>query len=167
MVFISPLTIESLEERVSLLNDERISPFLNVNEHFTLEKTLQWFKTRNLKSRFDCIFLDNTGEKIGYGGLTGISERNQNAELYMYISPVHQGKGFGFESLIELCKYGFNVLFLHKIYLYTFYSNERANRMYEKAGFVREGYLREHTLKDGTLCDRCLYGLLKSEFSYI
>ena len=136
MVFISPLTIESLEERVSLLNDERISSFLNVNEHFTIEKTLQWFNTRNLKSRFDCVFLEKTGKKIGYGGLTGISKSNQNAELYMYISPIYQGQGLGFESLIELCRYGFSNLSLHKIYLYTFNSNVRANRMYEKAGFV-------------------------------
>lgn len=39
--------------------------------------------------------------------------------------------------------------------------------MYEKAGFKQEGILREHTYKNGILQDRCIYGLLKSEFKYL
>lgn len=169
MISISPLSVEDLPNRVDLLNDQRISTFLNVNESFTLETTLAWFQRRNLSTRFDCIFRDQELKDtiIGYGGLSNISINNQNAELYMYISPKYQGKGLGYESLKELCKYGFTVLTLHKIYLYTFSSNIRANHLYEKVGFIKEGHLREHTMKNGTLQDRYLYGLLKTEFKYL
>src|SRR5690606_31213074 len=108
-------------------------------------------KTSNF--RFDCVFLYDK-ENIGMGGLTHISDANKNAELYMYMDPKFQGRGLGFLSAGELCHYGFENLFLDKIYLYTFTENMRANKLYEKVGFKLEGQLRKHTFKDGILKDR-------------
>lgn len=163
MIEIEPLQIEHLEYRVQLLNDTRISVFLNTHEMFDLERTKSWFVNRNTDQRFDCVF-KNENRVIGMGGLTSISSVNRNAELYMYLSPDFQGKGMGTKALVGLCKYAFDNLLLHKIYLYTFAENRRANHLYEKVGFCREGVLREHTLKDGRLQNRYLYGLLKNEF---
>lgn len=160
---LKPLSEDQLSYRVQLLNDPAVGSYLNTEEIFTFEKTWEWFQKRNLDKRFDGFFVHD-GVVIGMGGLVNVSHRNHNAELYIYLSPEFHGKGLGTESLIKLCKYGFEDMNLHKIYLYTFSGNERANRMYEKVGFVREGFLREHTLKDGVLQDRCLYGLLKTDF---
>lgn len=163
MSMLLPLTKEDLAYRVNLLNNIEVSRYLNTSEIFTVEKTFEWFKNRNLNNRFDCIF--KVGRQIiGMGGLTNISQSNKNAELYIFIDPAFQGKGLGKKSLVELCKYGFGELALYKIYLYTFSSNRVANNMYEKVGFIREGYLRKHTMKDGSLQDRCLYGLLVDDF---
>lgn len=161
VVTIRPLTEECLDRRVQLLNMPEVSSNLNTSECFDIKKTKEWFKNRNLAKRFDCVFVLGS-DIIGMGGLTNISKENKNAELYIYLSPQFQGHGLGFKSLKLLCKYGFEELKLHKIYLYTFASNIRANKMYEKAGFVREGLLREHTMKNGHLQDRYIYGLLTS-----
>lgn len=164
MVKLQPLLETHLTYRVQLLNNPEISKTLNVSESFDIEKTTEWFQHRNLKNRFDCVF-EHDNQVIGMGGLSSISCVNRNAELYIYIDPQFQGKGFGKQSLIELCKYGFNEFNLHKIWLYTFSSNERANAMYEKVGFICEGYLREHTMKDNSLQDRFIYGLLAEDFT--
>lgn len=166
MVTIETLSESHLPDRVRLLNDPKINSYLNTNEEFTLEKTSEWFVKRDLKSRFDCVFCHN-GALIGMGGLVSISSSNANAELYMYLGTEFQGQGLGTRSLMELCRYGLVNLGLHKIFLYTFLDNARANRMYEKVGFVREGLLREHTFKNGAFQDRCIYGLLKSDFIYL
>lgn len=165
MVKIEPLKREHLLFRVNLLNNSQVNEYLNVDEVFEIKKTQNWFDSRDLEKRFDCVFVWN-GEWIGMGGLLNISNVDHNAELYMYMSPSFQGKGLGLKSLIELCKYAFEKLFLFRIYLYTFVGNEKANNLYEKVGFFREGFLRKHVSKGGVLYDQNIYGLLKTDFLY-
>lgn len=166
MIKIELLEEKHLIDRVKMLNDPEITKYLNVHERFTIEKTIEWYRNRNTSKRYDYVFI-HSNSIIGMGGLTNISDINSNAELYMYLSTEFQGKGLGFESLIGLCRTGFLSLDFHKIYLCTFSLNVRANKMYEKAGFKQEGILREHIYKNGVLQDRCIYGLLKSEFKYL
>jgi diamine N-acetyltransferase len=164
MILLKKLLESDLTYRVNLLNDDAISPYINTSEKFTLGKTQKWFAKINTdKTRKDFVFSFNK-ERVGMGGLTNISETNKNCELYMYLDPSFQGKGFGYLSAKALCNYAFTNLEMEKVYLYTFSENKRANRLYEKVGFKLEGELRRHTLKDNVLKDRCIYGLLKFEF---
>lgn len=118
MIKIELLKEKHLPDRVKMLNDPEITTYLNVHESFTLEKTIEWYRTtrRNTCKRYDYVFIHDNSI-IGMGGLTNISEINSNAELYMYLSTEFQGKGLGFESLIGLCRTGFLSLDLHKISL--------------------------------------------------
>lgn len=166
MIKIELLEEKHLTDRVKMLNDPEVTKYLNVHEHFTLEKTIEWYKNRNISKRYDYVFIHDNSI-IGMGGLTNVSTVNSNAELYLYLSTEFQGKGFGFVSFVELCKMGLLTLNLHKLYSYTFALNVRINRIHEKIGFKHEGTLREHTYKNGILNDRYIYGLLKSEFKYL
>lgn len=149
--------------RVEWLNHPLVSPYLNTGECFTLESTRRWYeRIRDDITRFDVVFCVND-VVVGMGGLTHISMANSNAEVYIYLNPEEHGHGFGRMALHLLCQEGFARLGLMKIYAYTFKSNERANQMFSKVGFMREGVLRQHTLKDGALRDRCFWGLLKEE----
>jgi len=164
MILLKKLLESDLPYRVNLLNDDAISPYINTSERFTLEKTQNWFAKINAdKSRKDFVFTLNN-ERVGMGGLTNISVTNKNCELYMYMDPSFQGKGFGYLSAKALCNYAFSILNMEKVYLFTFSENKRANGLYEKVGFILEGELRMHTLKDNVLRDRCIYGLLKREY---
>lgn len=164
------LKLKTLEEsdlvyRVNLLNDERIAPYINTSEKFTIDKTKEWFyklKENNLRKDFTFI---GDKEKIGMGGLTNISQKNSHCELYMYLDPNVQGKGFGYKTCKALCEFAFNELNLNKVFLYTFSNNERANKLYEKLGFKLEGTLRKHTLKDGVFQDRYIYGIFRNELN--
>lgn len=163
------LTIRKLQEedlpyRVSLLNNELISHSINTSEIFELGKTKDWFElTKNSTARYDVTILHGQ-QIIGMGGLTSISRKNKNAELYIYINPDFFGRGFGKWATFLLCNLGFRDLKLEKIYLFTFSKNVRANNLYLKCGFKQEGLLRKHTFKDNFLQDRFIFGLLKEEF---
>lgn len=101
--------------------------------------------------------------KVGMGGINNISEENRNGELYMYMDPRFQGKGFGYKACYALCEFAFNELNLEKVYLFTFSDNIPANKLYEKIGFKLEGVLRKQTFKEGMLKNRNFYGILKNE----
>jgi len=59
------------------------------------------------------------------GGLTSISRKDKNAEFYIYLSPLIQGKGYGKMATYLLCKEGFETLqlrkniFIHVCYQYS------------------------------------------------
>ena len=132
---IRDLQKSDLELRVQLLNDPAVREYLNVEEIFNIEDTTKWFLNIDKSNRFDCVF-EIDGTPIGMGGLSNLCDGR--GELYMYINPFFQGKGYGYLSLEALCNYGFNELGLSQIYLYTFSDNLRANNLYEKGGFIRD-----------------------------
>jgi len=153
-----------LEFRVSLFNDESILPKMGFRQPIQLEKTKEWYKRIQQKSdRADFVFFQ--GEKVlGMGGLVNINEIDENAELYIAMFPSYQGQGFGTICLLKICSYGFDMLNLHRIYLYMFFDNLQALKFYEKVGFQKEGILREHCFKDGEFKDRYVLGILKKEW---
>ena len=65
-----------------------------------------------------------------------------------------------------MLEYAFLELGLSRIYLQTFDYNKRAQRVYERNGFVREGVLRKHKWKQGELKDLVYYGILKEEWQF-
>lgn len=116
---------DDLQYRVNLLNDPKVAPFINTSEIFTLEKTNEWFsKIEHDDKRYDVSFLLHD-ELIGMGGLTSISRKDKNAEFYIYLSPLIQGKGYGKMATYLLCKEGFETLqlrkniFIHVCYQYS------------------------------------------------
>ena len=161
---IRKLSEDDLEMRVTLLNDPRVTEFIHLNGHIDIEGTRKWYKIiKSNNKRVDFSFI-HEDKIIGMGGLSDISNIDEHASLYIYISPEYHGKGLGTQALKLLCSYGFNYLNLRRINLYTFVTNEVANHIYEKVGFVREGVLRKHTKKNGELVDRYFWGLLKENF---
>jgi len=164
MVCLKALKKEDLPYRTNLLNNIEVSQFLNTNEIFNIESTQNWFNKISLDpSREDFVFCSNT-DKIGMGGIINISSSNSNCELYMYLDPKVHNRGFGYLACIALCDFAFKTLSLHKVFLYTFSDNIKANRLYEKVGFKLEGVLRNHTFKVDSFRDRNIYGLLRNEY---
>ena len=82
---------------------------------------------------------------------------------FFHALPTSFFNGFGTMATRLLCRYGFEVLQLHKIYLYANENNSIAHRTYEKVGFKLEGRLRDERICDGEFEDRLYYGLLSSE----
>jgi RimJ/RimL family protein N-acetyltransferase len=102
---------------------------------------------------------------IGITGLDEIQWNNGTATLFIGIGDKeHTGKGLGKEALKMLIDFGFYEFNLHRIQLSVIAYNERAIRLYEGLGFVREGSYREFVNRGGNRVDLCLYGLLKHEW---
>lgn len=77
------------------------------------------------------------------------------------------GLGFGSEAVRAVCRFGFEVLSLHRIYARTIADNVESVRLLERLGFTREGTQRQHSLEDDRhFHDSAIYGLLRSEWGF-
>lgn len=111
------------------------------------------------------IEIIETQKPIGTIGLNNIDYKNQKAELGIMIGELEeQGKGYATEAIVKLIQYAFDEMNLQKIYLKTFYSNNRAIKLYKKLGFVQEGILRRDVYKNGKFKDVVIMSILRGEW---
>ncbi len=109
---------------------------------------------------------NDTGETVGYVALRGITPESRAGELDMVIGERSAwGRGIGTDTTRTMCRYGFDRLGLHRVYLWVFAENAAGIRAYEKAGFTREGVARDRWFKHGRWHDCVLMGLLAEEFA--
>lgn len=112
-----------------------------------------------------CI-CDENGRPIGRVDYEGFRPRGRHAELGILIGEKDAwSRGYGPEAIVLLLNWLFNQRGLHRAWLTVQASNTRAQRAYEKVGFVREGTWREHYFYDGGWHDEHVYGLLDREFN--
>lgn len=78
--------------------------------------------------------------------------RRHAATLGMHLETAQQGRGLGARLLAETVAFA-DRLGLSRVALDVFGDNERALRLYERAGFVREGTRRMPCFRDGALVD--------------
>lgn len=158
------ITQDDLTERVRWMNNAAVYSTMHFKPPITLENTIGWYK-RNQQNplRCDVVFEDDHGTLLAMGGLTAIDQEVQKAELYIFVNPDMQRRGIGTEATRLLCRYGFEELRLHKIYLFTNANNIGARRAYEKVGFRLEGVQRKEVLTSDGFDDRVYYGLLSEE----
>jgi diamine N-acetyltransferase len=154
-----------VELRVNWVNNSKINKQMTFELPATIQKTLLWCKTlKNRDNRVDFSFFNEKGLCVGMAGLVSICNKDKNAEFYVMINPDCHRKGYGKQVSEWLFNYGFSVLNLHKIYLYTNDDNIAAYKIYESYNFKLEGILREHKSREGAFLNRRFYGLLKSEW---
>lgn len=150
------------------MNNPAIYSSMHFDLPITLEKTMEWFNNnQGNEKRADMVVLED-GVIIAFCGITSINPVIGKSELYIFVNPNNQAKGYGTKATLLLCKYGFEEKGLHKIYLETNEDNYAAQKVYERCGFKLEGrHRKEYLAKDGEWKDRLYYGLLKEEFNQL
>lgn len=102
---------------------------------------------------------------IGMVGLWNAETPHRNAFVSIGIGERELwGKGYGSDAMNLILKYGFRELNLHRVTLFTFSSNPRAIRSYEKVGFVHEGRVRGAVKRYGKRGDFLYMGILRNEW---
>lgn len=158
------LTKADLSTRVEWMNNPAVYTTMHFIPPISLEKTFEWYKKNiNNTSRCDVVFEDEDSTLVAMGGLTSIDYTVRKGEFYIFVNPERQREGIGSKATYLLCKYGFEILNLHKIYLYTNASNTGARKTYEKIGFKLEGIHRAEMIIHEDYKDRLYYGLLAEE----
>ena len=90
------------------------------------------------------------GVSVGFIGLREICSRSRRAEMWIYIGEKsHWGRGIGSCAVGLLCRYAFNEMNLHRVWLLTNPENVGAVRCYERNGFRVEGVLRDYYFRRG------------------
>jgi RimJ/RimL family protein N-acetyltransferase len=156
-----------LERTRAWVNDPEVARLVNRVTPVTGPQHREWYQ-RVLADPHQVIFAIEVvpdGMHIGNCGLKHIDPRVRKGELWVYLGErAYWGQGYGTEACQALCRYGFERLNLHRIYLYVAEYNRSAIRLYERLGFHTEGRLRDDIFQDGRHYDSVIMGLLRSEF---
>jgi len=111
------------------------------------------------------IHIIENDKLIGLCSLLNVDTRSRNAEYGISIGDKDSwNKGYGTDATSIMLRIAFDELNLHRVFLRVYDFNERAIRVYEKLGFVKEGVLRQHVFRDGKYHDVILMGLLRDEW---
>jgi RimJ/RimL family protein N-acetyltransferase len=102
---------------------------------------------------------------IGNCGLHRLDWRNRSAIFGIGIGDqAYWGKGYGTDATRVLMGYAFDELNLNRVELEVFDFNTRAQRAYEKVGFVHEGTRRQALFREGAYHDCHVMGLLRDDW---
>ena len=111
------------------------------------------------------ICLLNDGRPIGEAALFEHDRINGSAELGIFIGERSEwGKGYGTDAVEAIVAFGFEAQRLERVWLNVWTENPRAQRAYEKAGFVHEGTLRHDRWERGQYTDGHVMSILRDEW---
>jgi RimJ/RimL family protein N-acetyltransferase len=168
-VYLRPAERTDLQLFVRWFADAETARGLKLRAPFSLAAEEQWFADMiGRQGRTDyhfviCRLTDD--EPIGTAGLHEIDHVNGNAEFGISIGEKAEwNQGYGTDALHAICDFGFGELRLERIELEVYASNARAQRSYEKAGFVLEGTLRRRHYAQGRHEDVLIMSLLRGEW---
>lgn len=105
-----------------------------------------------------------TGQYAGGISVNDVDFDNETGGFRIDLVESYRGRGIGPEAIALMLAYLFDEVGLHRVGLEVYAFNPRAQRSYEKAGFVVEGRLPEALLWDGERVDTILMGLLRADW---
>ena len=118
-----------------------------------------------------CIIPDEGSDKepetIGVISLkqqAPVLAHNRTHEFGITIARQYQDKGYGPEAISWMLDWSFLTAGLHRVELTVYEWNERAQKVYQKLGFVTEGRRRECLWKGGRWWDCIHMGVLAHEW---
>lgn len=130
----------------------------------TMTEQLSWFQ--GLKGdnniRYTIANLEDT-EIYGTLIISKLDWKNRTCGIDIKLSNDARGKGIGTESISLAIDYIFNELNLNRIGINILESNIPSQKLFEKAGFIKEGTLRKAVYKNGQYLDLFVYSLLKED----
>lgn len=156
---------KDIENKIKWINDSSNNKYLHYELPLEYSKTLNWFhRIKDRTDRYDAV-IEADNIPVGLIGLLSIDENNKKAEYYIVLGDTRfKGKGIAHRASKLILEYGFEKLDLNKIYLYTERENIKAQRLFEKVGFIKEGLLKEDIRNGHELVDRYVYGICKEDF---
>lgn len=110
------------------------------------------------------IFENETNRLVG--GITLGNIRHgvaQSGQIGYWIGERYAGQGLMLDAVLQVARFGFDTLRLHRIEAACIPDNKRSMRVLEKAGFQREGLLRSYLRINGIWQDHYLYGLIADD----
>lgn len=169
-VYLSPFSVEDLDELVEHLNDEEIyRNSLVVPQPYTRKDAHEWLYFVNTSDDIHFAVRKQGGSLIGgIGFQTPASAHLQHqADVGYWLTKSWRGKGLMPEVLRVVCRFGFEEKGHERITAHIFVRNRASERVLEKAGFTCEATLKKFYKKDGQFIDGKLYRLLREEFEHL
>jgi diamine N-acetyltransferase len=107
--------------------------------------------------------IDVDDQFAGIIELVNINFIHRTAEIQIIVKPDFRGRGLAKIAMLKGLDYAFNILNMHKVFLYVDTENQKALNIYKNIGFVQEGILRQHFFVEGIYHDSIIMGIFKNE----
>jgi len=102
---------------------------------------------------------------IGYFGFWRMISEHCRAEIGYALKSEYWGKGYMYETINRLVRFGFEEMKLHSIEANVNPLNERSKKVLERIGFKKEAHFRENYLFNGEFLDSIIYSLLEKDLT--
>ncbi|GAA4919247.1 GNAT family protein [Streptomyces coeruleoprunus] len=167
-VLLRPFTEADTTTMAAILDDPEVVRLTGSGERsFSYEQLRSWYDSRSEQAdRLDLGLVDRaSGRLVGELVLYEWDELNRSCVFRVLIGPGGRDRGLGTEAIRLLLAYAFERLGLHRVSLGVLAFNPRAQRVYERVGFVREGVEREAVLHEGEWIDSVSMAVLAREWA--
>lgn len=148
------------------LQDEEGRRLTGTHQDFTEDAVLKFLTAlpRNDERADWAVIRQEDGAHIGEVVLNDLDEDNRSMNFRIGLADGGvRGQGYGTEATRAVVAYAFDVVGLHRLSLGVYSFNPRAQRVYEKVGFVREGMSRDALLWNGQWHDEVIMGMLSTD----
>jgi RimJ/RimL family protein N-acetyltransferase len=168
-VYLRPAERTDLDAFVRWFSDADTTRYLAIRAPFSRAMEEKWFEgmleEQGKRSYHFVICLLADDQPIGTAGFHHVNQEDGHASFGISIGEKAEwSKGYGTDALRAICDFGFGQLRLERIELDVYEPNKRAQRSYEKAGFVTEGTMRHAHFSDGRHHDVLRMALLRGEW---
>jgi len=126
----------------------------SVSESYDNETGIMWGIVEKLSNSF-----------VGYFGFWRMIPEHCRAEIGYALKPEYWGKGYMYETINRMVRFGFDEMKLHSIEANVNPANEKSKRVLEKIGFKMEAYFRENYLFNNKFLDSIIYSLLEKDLA--
>lgn len=120
-----------------------------VEDFFLRQEAISWVITEKGNSKL-----------IGTIGFYRMKKEHYRAEVGYQLQRSYYRKGITSEALLEVVKYGFEIMNLHTIEADVNPDNVASMKLLEKANFIKEGMFKECFYFEGKFYDSVIYSLL-------
>lgn len=149
------------------VNDPEVTDNINTRYPVSHEFERDFLKRKDSVGYHDGGFAVETladGRLIGRVSLQQVAPENRSASLGILIGDKsYWDGGYGTDTMRVVCRFGFEMMNLHRIALEVFARNARAVRVYENVGFRLDGCRRKAVYRNGEYRDVLFMSLLEGE----
>lgn len=163
-VNIVPLAPKHAEKMARWMHDPTVSGNVGLRSEPSLERTMQWIEGA-IENSIYAFAIEVEGNHVGNVVFDKLDDYLQSTRFSIYIGEqTTRNSGVGRTATYKICKFGFENLSLHKIWLTVHAKNFPAINTYTQIGFELEGILRDEFWLDNQRLNVFYMGLLKSDF---
>ena len=147
-----PSDISSIEE---CLTDFEVKKFTGSQTDINSEVITKWYDSRNEQvNRLDLAIEDkNSKEVVGEAVINEYDAETHSMNFRILIGAKGRNRGLGSEATKLICNHIFLNTDLNQLTLSVFAFNARAQRVYEKVGFVIDSIDKEDLEFEGEMID--------------
>ncbi|GIG30444.1 GNAT family N-acetyltransferase [Cellulomonas marina] len=162
---LEPLGPEHLTGTWELLEDVPSRRLTGTTATFTHDQVQRWLAGLDAADdRLDWAVVTRAdGRHVGEVVLNDLDAHNRSMSLRIGLVDAATGHGYGPEAIRAVLDHAFEVVLLHRVELEVYAFNPRAQRTYERCGFVVEGRRRDALWWDAEWTDALLMSVLATD----